>query len=137
MAARGPRGGGASRRKREPSFKRNDDEDEDDGALRPSPRDRAARAEYGRPRQSRGGRKRAAASRGASSARGSALAFLFRYSSLAALVAALLTPLVPLSMGRTDYALLFAAMSVIVFVMHRANISRLLSRTEPRIGAGR
>jgi glycerol-3-phosphate acyltransferase PlsY len=40
-------------------------------------------------------------------------------------------------MGRTDYALLFAAMSVIVFVMHRANISRLLSRTEPRIGAGR
>ena len=32
---------------------------------------------------------------------------------------------------------LFAAMSVIVVVMHRANISRLLSRTEPRIGAQR
>ena len=66
-----------------------------------------------------------------------ALAFLFRYSSLAALVAALLTPLALLAAGRSDYALLFAAMSVIVFVMHRANISRLLLRTEPRIGAGR
>jgi glycerol-3-phosphate acyltransferase PlsY len=66
-----------------------------------------------------------------------ALAYLFRYSSLAALVASLLTPLALLAAGRSDYALLFAAMSVIVFVMHRANISRLLSRTEPRIGAGR
>jgi glycerol-3-phosphate acyltransferase PlsY len=66
-----------------------------------------------------------------------ALAYLFRYSSLAALVASLLTPLALLAAGRSDYALLFAAMSVIVFLMHRANISRLLSRTEPRIGAGR
>ena len=66
-----------------------------------------------------------------------ALTFLFRYSSLAALVAALLAPLALLAAGRSDYALLFAAMSVVVFVMHRANIGRLLSRTEPRIGAGR
>ncbi|HVO17091.1 MAG TPA: PBP1A family penicillin-binding protein [Alphaproteobacteria bacterium] len=82
MAARGPKGGGASRRKREPSFQRSDDED-DDGALRPSPRDRAARADYGRGGRGRGRRKRAAASSGGSGG-GSPLGFLFRWGLTAA-----------------------------------------------------
>jgi glycerol-3-phosphate acyltransferase PlsY len=64
------------------------------------------------------------------------VAVLFRYSSLAALAAAIAAPLVLLAAGRSDYAVLFAAMSIIVFIMHRANISRLLSGSEPRIGAG-
>lgn len=66
-----------------------------------------------------------------------AVAFLFRYSSLAALVAAAVVPLALLAAGRSDYALLFASMSIIVFITHRANIARLAARTEPRIGAGR
>ncbi len=65
------------------------------------------------------------------------VALLFRFSSLAALVAAIAAPLAALFAGRLDYALFFAAMSVFVFVTHRGNISRLLSRTEPRIGGGR
>jgi glycerol-3-phosphate acyltransferase PlsY len=65
------------------------------------------------------------------------VAFLFRYSSLAALVAASAVPFILLASGHSDYAVLFAVMSVIVVVTHRANISRLRSGAEPRIGAGR
>jgi acyl phosphate:glycerol-3-phosphate acyltransferase len=63
-----------------------------------------------------------------------AVAFLFRYSSLAALVAAVAVPLVLSFMGYQDFAFVFAVMSVIVFVKHRANISRLAAGTETRIG---
>jgi glycerol-3-phosphate acyltransferase PlsY len=38
-------------------------------------------------------------------------------------------------MGRTDLAILFAVLSVIVFIKHRANIARLLAGTEGKIGA--
>jgi glycerol-3-phosphate acyltransferase PlsY len=64
-----------------------------------------------------------------------AMALLFRYSSLAALTAAVAAPIALWLLGRGDYALLFAAMSVLVFLKHHANISRLLSGTETRIGA--
>ena len=64
-----------------------------------------------------------------------ATAFLTRYSSLGALVAAVAVPLALLLLGQTQIAALFAIMSVIVFFKHRANISRLLAGTETRIGA--
>jgi glycerol-3-phosphate acyltransferase PlsY len=63
------------------------------------------------------------------------VAVVMRYSSLAALVAALVTPVALYLLGRTDLALLFVVMTVIVYVKHRANISRLLAGTESRIGA--
>jgi glycerol-3-phosphate acyltransferase PlsY len=64
-----------------------------------------------------------------------AVALTFRYSSLAALVAAAAVPLSLLLMGYQDFAVVFALMSIIVFIKHRANISRLLEGTEPRIGS--
>ena len=64
-----------------------------------------------------------------------AMAFVFRYSSLAALTAAVVTPIALYLMGAPNLAILFAVMSVIVFYMHRANISRLSAGTESRIGA--
>jgi glycerol-3-phosphate acyltransferase PlsY len=63
-----------------------------------------------------------------------AVAFIMRYSSLAALVASVAVPLTLFYLGRIDYAVLFAVMTVIVFIKHRANISRLLAGTETRIG---
>ena len=64
-----------------------------------------------------------------------AVALLLRYSSLAALVAAVVVPLTLLFMGYQDFAVVFAVMSVIVFIKHRANISRLMAGTESRIGS--
>lgn len=63
------------------------------------------------------------------------VAFLTRYSSLAALVAAIAVPVSLYFLGLRDVAILFAIMSLIVFIKHHANISRLLSGTETRIGA--
>lgn len=63
-----------------------------------------------------------------------AMAFLLRFSSLAALTAAVVTPVALLLLGQRELAIQFAVMSVIVFYMHRANISRLLAGTESRIG---
>jgi len=64
-----------------------------------------------------------------------AVALATRYSSLAALVAAVAVPVALFVMGRVDYAVVLAMMSAIVFLKHRANISRLLAGTESRIGA--
>jgi glycerol-3-phosphate acyltransferase PlsY len=64
-----------------------------------------------------------------------AVAFATRFSSLAALVAATVTPVARYVLGHADAAALFAVLSVIVFVKHRANIGRLLAGTESRIGA--
>lgn len=58
-----------------------------------------------------------------------------RYSSLAALVAAVAVPMALYLLGGREIAALFALLSVIVIIKHRANISRLLSGTETRIGA--
>src|SRR5262245_20103869 len=63
-----------------------------------------------------------------------AVALLFRYSSLAALAAAVAVPLALFFMGYQDFAVVFALMSVIVIIKHQPNITRLLSGTEPRIG---
>jgi glycerol-3-phosphate acyltransferase PlsY len=63
-----------------------------------------------------------------------AVAYLTRFSSLAALVASLATPAVLLALGQRPAAALFALLTVLVFVMHRANIGRLVAGTEGRIG---
>ena len=64
-----------------------------------------------------------------------AIAFLTRYSSLAALVAAVAVPVALHFLGFGRATELFVLLSLIVFVKHRANIGRLLSGTESRIGA--
>jgi glycerol-3-phosphate acyltransferase PlsY len=64
-----------------------------------------------------------------------ALAALLRYSSLAALVATAVVPVVLYFMGLQDYAALFLIMSAILWIKHRANISRLVAGTESRIGS--
>lgn len=64
-----------------------------------------------------------------------AMAFLFRYSSLAALAAAVVVPIALYFTSTPQIAGLFAVMSLIVFIKHRANISRLLAGTEGKIGA--
>ena len=66
-----------------------------------------------------------------------AVAVVLRLSSLAALVAAATAPLWALLMGRPPLAALAAALAVLIFIRHAANIRRLLAGSEPRIGAKR
>ncbi|MGD9912822.1 MAG: glycerol-3-phosphate 1-O-acyltransferase PlsY [Rhizobiaceae bacterium] len=63
------------------------------------------------------------------------VAAVTRYSSLAALVAAVAVPVYLLIVGATDLAIFFAVLTVIVFWKHRANIERLLAGSESRIGS--
>ncbi len=63
------------------------------------------------------------------------VAWLTRYSSLAALIAVIATPLALWAAGFVQYAELFALLSVLVWIKHHANIRRLLAGTESRIGA--
>lgn len=63
------------------------------------------------------------------------VAFLFRISSLAALVAVALAPAVALLLGRPPaIALLALFMALLVYVRHAENIRRLVKGEEPRIG---
>ncbi|WP_455271955.1 glycerol-3-phosphate 1-O-acyltransferase PlsY [Rhizobium herbae] len=62
------------------------------------------------------------------------MAKLTRYSSLSALVATLIVPVVLLATGYGKIGLLFVVMSIITWIKHRANIQRLLAGTESRIG---
>jgi glycerol-3-phosphate acyltransferase PlsY len=64
-----------------------------------------------------------------------AVAAISRYSSLAALIASALTPLVLWFLGITDVAALFLVLTALLWIMHRDNIRRLLSGTEGKIGA--
>lgn len=61
-------------------------------------------------------------------------ALVGRISSLSALIAATLTPLLALVLDGPRMALVVAFMAVLIFIRHRANISRILAGTEPRIG---
>jgi acyl phosphate:glycerol-3-phosphate acyltransferase len=63
-----------------------------------------------------------------------ATALISRYSSLSALVASVVTPIFLWWLGHLTLALLFAALTVLLFYMHRANIARLQAGTEGRIG---
>ena len=62
-------------------------------------------------------------------------AFLFRYSSLAALMTASASPLVIFSMGKIAFALAALFMTLLIFIRHQSNIARLLKGEEPKIGA--
>lgn len=64
-----------------------------------------------------------------------AIAFLTRYSSLAALTAAAATAIFLFFLGTGAIAGLFLLMTLIIFWKHRANIERLLAGTESKIGA--
>jgi glycerol-3-phosphate acyltransferase PlsY len=64
-----------------------------------------------------------------------AIAFITRFSSLAALTAAVAVPIALYFMGFVEAAAVFGVMSVIIFATHRANIARLLAGEEMRIGA--
>lgn len=62
------------------------------------------------------------------------VAWLFRYSSLAALVASLPGPVLLWFTGDTKATLLFVLLTVLLWLTHRANITRLLNGTESKIG---
>ncbi|MBV9559260.1 MAG: glycerol-3-phosphate 1-O-acyltransferase PlsY [Bradyrhizobium sp.] len=63
-----------------------------------------------------------------------ATAFASRYSSLSALVASLVTPILLWWFGHLALAALFAVLTLLLFYMHRENIRRLRAGTEGRIG---
>lgn len=62
-------------------------------------------------------------------------ALVWRISSLAALVAIALAPLLFVLFHQDAYAVLALLLSVLIYAMHRQNIRRLLTGEEPRIGA--
>jgi glycerol-3-phosphate acyltransferase PlsY len=65
-------------------------------------------------------------------------AFLFRISSLAALVAVAVAPVVALLIGRPGAIVLLALfMALLVYVRHAENIRRLVKGEEPRIGGAK
>ncbi len=66
-----------------------------------------------------------------------AVAGYFRISSLAALGAAVLTPLWAWTWGAAEAIALLTAMGLLMLWTHRANIRRLISGTEPKIGQGK
>ena len=61
-------------------------------------------------------------------------AWLSRYSSLSALIASVAVSVALVIYGSSAVAGLFVLMTILIFIMHRANISRLLSGTEGKIG---
>ena len=64
-----------------------------------------------------------------------ATAVVTRYSSLSALVATLVVPVVEFLVGDARIAGLAVVMTVIAWIKHRANIGRLMAGTESRIGS--
>ena len=62
------------------------------------------------------------------------LAFTLKYSSLAALAASALTPLVLWALGQPAVAVLFLLLAVLLWWKHAPNIRRLIDGTEGRIG---
>ena len=63
-----------------------------------------------------------------------AVAALTRYSSLSALVASALTPLLLWFTGASREAVVLLLLTALLWFMHRANIARLLNGTEGKIG---
>jgi glycerol-3-phosphate acyltransferase PlsY len=62
------------------------------------------------------------------------MAFAFRYSSLSALTASLVAPIVLWWFGHATLALLFGVLTLLLFYVHRENIERLRAGTEGKIG---
>jgi glycerol-3-phosphate acyltransferase PlsY len=63
-----------------------------------------------------------------------AVAATTRYSSLSGLLACAATPAILWSLGLSTQAALFFVLALLVFIMHRANIARLIAGTESKIG---
>ena len=66
-----------------------------------------------------------------------AAALLFRYSSLAALLAAAAAPVAAWVLESRQIAAMALFLAVLVWLRHHANIRRLLTGQEPRIGKGK
>ncbi len=64
-----------------------------------------------------------------------AVLYVWRISSLSALVVAVLTPIYLLAFQRWHEAILAVLLAALVFIAHRDNIGRLLRGEEPRVGA--
>jgi len=64
-----------------------------------------------------------------------ATAAIFRYSSLSALVAAMVTPVFAILSSDLSTAALFLCLSGLMMAKHHANINRLMDGREPKIGA--
>ncbi len=62
-----------------------------------------------------------------------ALAFAFRMSSLAGLTTSALTPLWAYLLGRPDLVMPTVMIAIAIWIMHRANIGRLMKGEEPKI----
>ncbi|MBW9053238.1 glycerol-3-phosphate 1-O-acyltransferase PlsY [Rhizobium mesosinicum] len=62
-------------------------------------------------------------------------AFISRYSSLSALIAMIVIPVALWILGDEKVAAIMAIMTVISYWKHKANITRLISGTESKIGA--
>lgn len=63
--------------------------------------------------------------------------WLSRYSSLAGMTAAAFAPAAASLLGRLDLALLYIGFALLILWKHRTNIDRLLSGTEPKVGAAK
>ena len=63
-----------------------------------------------------------------------AVAAASRYSSASALAASFLTPLCLVFFGRTAEGAVCFALTIILWIKHRANLERLIAGTESRIG---
>lgn len=61
------------------------------------------------------------------------VAFALKYSSLSALIALCAAPIFAYALGNPDHAIVFAILAALGLVRHKANITRLLAGTEPRI----
>ncbi|MBL4601119.1 MAG: glycerol-3-phosphate 1-O-acyltransferase PlsY [Emcibacteraceae bacterium] len=61
-------------------------------------------------------------------------AAIFRISSLAALIAAVLSPLYGYYFSDLNLAILAGILCILILLKHKENINRLLNGTEPRIG---
>jgi len=60
---------------------------------------------------------------------------LFRISSLAGITAVLAAPIAAWQLKMTEFVPFLIAIAVLIIWLHRANIGRLLSGTEPKVGS--
>jgi glycerol-3-phosphate acyltransferase PlsY len=65
-----------------------------------------------------------------------AMALLFRISSLSALTASALSPLWSFLLGKPAFVLALIVIGIAIWIMHRANIARLLKGEEAKIKLG-
>ncbi len=65
-----------------------------------------------------------------------AMAFVFRFSSLSALTASALSPLWAWLLGKPTFILPLLLLAILIWIMHRANIARLLKGEEAKIKLG-